>query len=378
MKATIVIFVTIITAVYFFANWYIFSRGMKALDSTQFQSIFKWVFWVFVISFPVGQFLERGNPTEWARVVSLVGSLYLVVLLYTFLQLVLVDVVRLFDSWWHFVPAFLKQGPVLFSVVAIVSLGLLMGGYYNAAHPVLKQVEVKIDKDIEGGSIKAVLLTDIHKGVIIQNGRIRRMVERVKEIDPDIVLFAGDLVDHNPTPVIKNRMGEDYRMLTPKLGMYAVTGNHEYIGNAATSVAYLSEVGIQYVRDTAIEVGGVLTIAGRDDRDKPRYGDGTNRKDLNEILNGVNTELPLLLLDHQPVDYDKAKELGVDLMLSGHTHKGQLWPFGYITSAIYENHYGLMKKGQSYFYTSSGYGTWGPPVRVGNRPEIVEITITGR
>jgi len=89
-----------------------------------------------------------------------------------------------------------------------------------------------------------------------------------------------------------------------------------------------------------------------------------------------NANLPSILLDHQPVEYNTVAKHGIDLMLSGHTHKGQLWPLSFITNAVFENHYGLLKKGTSWFYTSSGYGTWGPPVRIGNQPELVVFNIT--
>jgi predicted MPP superfamily phosphohydrolase len=123
-----------------------------------------------------------------------------------------------------------------------------------------------------------------------------------------------------------------------------------------------------------INVQNVLLIAGRDDRDKARF-DGKARKKMEEIIVNPNHQLPLILIDHQPVEYAQAEKMGVDLMVSGHTHKGQLWPFGFITRKIYENDFGLIQKGKTWFYTSSGYGTWGPPIRTGNRPEIVEIRV---
>jgi len=92
-------------------------------------------------------------------------------------------------------------------------------------------------------------------------------------------------------------------------------------------------------------------------------------------MEGVDREKFIILADHQPVEYDKVQQAGIDLMLSGHTHKGQLWPFNFITAAVYPNDYGLVQKGNSFYYTSSGYGTWGPPVRTANRPEMVEITV---
>jgi predicted MPP superfamily phosphohydrolase len=158
------------------------------------------------------------------------------------------------------------------------------------------------------------------------------------------------------------------------MGIYAVTGNHEYIGEAEMSIQYLSQYGIQYLRDTAVNVQNQIIIAGREDK-QMQFVTGKKRKPISEILQDSPTGLPVILMDHQPVEYDKAVESGVDLMLSGHTHKGQMWPMNYITKAVFENHYGLYQKGKSWFYTSNGFGTWGPPIRVGNRPEIVLITL---
>lgn len=380
MKPAVLFFFSIVFIIYFLANWYVFSRGLKALEFTQFKSVFTWAFWILVICFPLGQFLERGNPNDFFRLVSFTGSFYLVILLYSILMVFFIDIVRLMDGWFHFIPTTLKSGIFsgknLFVMVSGISIFLLIAGHINAINPTITKIEIELDKVVaDRKEIKAVLVTDIHMGAIIQNGRIQKMVNMINELNPDIVLFGGDLVDHNPIPVIKKQIGEYFKQLHPELGMFAVTGNHEFIGHAQTSIDYLSMVGIHYVRDTAINVGGILTLAGRDDRDKPRFEDGHKRKELEDILKDVDPKLPLILMDHQPVEYDKAERAGVDLMLSGHTHKGQIWPFGYLTSAIFENHYGLIQKGKSFFYTSSGYGSWGPPVRIGNRPEIVEITI---
>lgn len=380
MKPAIIFFFTLFFTIYFLANWYVFSRGLKALEISNFKNTFTWAFWILALSFPLGQFLERGNPNDLFRVVSFAGSFYLVILLYTILMVVFIDFVRLFDGWWHFIPASFKSGifsgKSLFAMVSGISLLLLVAGHINAINPRVNKIEIDVDKKVSGrNTIKAVLVTDIHMGAIIQNGRIQKMVNMINDQAPDIILFGGDLVDHNPIPVIKKQMGEYFKQLKPELGMYAVTGNHEFIGHVEVSIDYLTTVGIKYLRDTTINIGGVLTLAGRDDREKPRFSDGQSRKELDEILTGADRRLPFILMDHQPVEYDKAERAGVDLMLSGHTHKGQIWPFNYLTSVIFENHYGLLQKGKSFFYTSSGYGSWGPPVRIGNRPEIVEIII---
>jgi hypothetical protein len=129
------------------------------------------------------------------------------------------------------------------------------------------------------------------------------------------------------------------------------------------------------LRDTAVLVNESVYLAGRNDRDSKRFST-KERKDLNSILRDVNFSLPVLMMDHQPFNLQQVADAGVDFQLSGHTHHGQLWPLNYITKAIYEVSWGYKQKNNTHFYVSSGYGGWGPPVRSGNRPEILDIYIT--
>jgi predicted MPP superfamily phosphohydrolase len=159
-----------------------------------------------------------------------------------------------------------------------------------------------------------------------------------------------------------------------RFGVYAITGNHEYIGGVGPAVRYLEDHGVMVLRDTAIMINGQFFLAGRDDRDKPRFT-GKPRKELEEVMTTVDTSYPVILMDHQPFNLGNHAKMGIDLQLSGHTHHGQLWPINYITEAIYEVSWGYKKIGNTHFYVSSGYGTWGPPLRLGNRPEIVKINL---
>lgn len=131
------------------------------------------------------------------------------------------------------------------------------------------------------------------------------------------------------------------------------------------------------LRDSVANIAGSFYVAGREDRDKNRFS-GKNRLEVAELLSNIDHSLPIILLDHQPFALDKAAEAGVDLQLSGHTHHGQLWPLNFITRAVYEISMGYKQKGNTHFYVSPGYGGWGPPVRTGNRPEIVMIKLKFR
>jgi len=118
-----------------------------------------------------------------------------------------------------------------------------------------------------------------------------------------------------------------------------------------------------------------FTIVGREDRSYNR-GSARRRKSLEELMKGVDRSLPVILMDHQPFALEEAVSHSVDLQLSGHTHHGQLWPFNFITKRVYELSWGYLKKGATHIYVSCGVGTWGPPVRTGNRPEIVNIKLS--
>jgi len=327
----------------------------------------------------VGQFLERMAPTLTGKVVTYLGSFWLVTLLYLFLMILCIDIIRLLDHGIHFIPASWKttflSGKWLFTGVSVITVLTVIAGHLNAISPRIQRINIHIDKPATSKKeIKIALVTDIHMGFIIGNHRVGKMIDRINALHPDMVLFGGDLVDHNPLPVIKDEMGTNFTRLNPPLGKFAITGNHEYIGHPEVSINYLSKFGITYLRDTLVNVDNLLLLAGRDDKDKQRF-EGKPRKSLNQIMNGTHSDLPVILMDHQPVDYNSAEKTGVDLMVSGHTHKGQIWPFGYITSKVFELDWGLIQRGKTYFYVSSGYGTWGPPVRIGNRPEIVLFTL---
>jgi predicted MPP superfamily phosphohydrolase len=200
------------------------------------------------------------------------------------------------------------------------------------------------------------------------------MVKLINAQNPDIILLVGDTFDEDLGPVIRNNMGQQLQMLRSKMGIFAVTGNHEYYGNPAVAVKYLEDHGIKVLQDTTVVVGGLLNLIGRNDRQSISMLH-KQRKPLDELVKESNPKLPIVLMDHQPFHLEEAEQNGVTLQLSGHTHHGQMWPFNYITSAIFEVSHGFYKKGNTSYYVSTGYGTWGPPVRTGNRPEVVVITL---
>jgi predicted MPP superfamily phosphohydrolase len=157
-------------------------------------------------------------------------------------------------------------------------------------------------------------------------------------------------------------------------GVYAIPGNHEYFSGINAAVDYMEKAGINVLRDSTIRVAEGYFLVGRDDRQGNAFGG--KRQTLDSLMQNVDKSLPVIMLDHQPFALEEAEKNGVDLQLSGHTHHGQLFPFNFITKKVYEVSWGYKRKGNTHYYVSCGVGTWGPPVRVGHRPEIVIINLT--
>jgi hypothetical protein len=248
-------------------------------------------------------------------------------------------------------------------------------GHVNALTPRIKTLHLTIPKTVEGfDTLNVVAASDIHLGVIIGRKRLDSMVAKINALNPDLVLLPGDIVDEDLAPVIKHNLGKTLRDLKSRWGVFAITGNHEYIGGVEEACTYLSDHGVSVLRDRVVKLNDSFYLVGREDRSIRRTG--KSRKPLQELMAEVDTTLPVILMDHQPFQLEEGGTNGVDLQISGHTHHGQLWPINFITKRVYELSWGYKKKNNTHVYVSCGFGTWGPPVRLGNRPEIVNIKIS--
>ena len=380
--SAIVIFITIVTLIYILINFYIYYRAVQAFPPRSVTGTwFTILFWIIASTFVVARILERTWSCHVTEAITWIGSFWLAYMLYFFLIVLVLDLTRLIDHFFHIYPAsfytdYQKTKLITFwAAIAAVTLVVLVG-YINARIPVIRALDIAILKKVERfKTLRITLASDINMGTIIRKDKTSGLVDRINRTNPDLILFAGDVIDEDIAPVIRFNIGASLRQLKAPLGVYAITGNHEYIGGIGSAVKYLSEHGIRMLRDTVEMIGECIYLIGREDRDKQRFT-GKSRKSLSELVSGLDPSYPIILLDHQPFHLNQTTRLGIDLSISGHTHHGQLWPFTYITNAIYEISQGYKKIGNTHFYVSCGYGTWGPPVRLGNRPEIVVLNIT--
>ena len=218
------------------------------------------------------------------------------------------------------------------------------------------------------GGRTALVVSDLHLGHVNGAGFSRRIAALAARLNPQIVFFPGDLFDGSMADA--EELVEPLRQLAPPLGAYYSTGNHDEFGDAAHYAQILSRIGIRVLQNEKIEVDG-LDIAG------VNYGDSGSPIWLRATLESFQL-IPgraSILLNHVPNRLPIVEKAGISLLLSGHTHNGQLFPFTWITRRAFGKFtYGLQRFGDLQVYTSSGAGTWGPPMRVGTRSEVVLLT----
>jgi predicted MPP superfamily phosphohydrolase len=340
--------------------------------------------WLFVVLFclvPIGMIATRTlprtvhGPLAWV-VFGWMGLGF--VLLFT---LIPVDVVKAVALRARPVDRERRQAlaRILAAGVGLVGASLSGLGVAQALSRVgVKKVRVplaKLPPELSGYVI--VQLTDVHVGPTIGRKFLEEIVATVNAESPDLVVITGDLVDGSVAEL--GPLMAPLAELRAKDGVFFVTGNHEYYSGVDEWLAFLPTLGIRPLRNERVPLregaaGGGLDLAGVDDHSAHRFGAG-HGTDLEKALSGRDTSRALVLLAHQPKTFLRAVEHGIDLQLSGHTHGGQIWPWGYAVRLDQPHVAGLSKEGASYIYVSRGTGYWGPPMRVGAPAEVTRIEL---
>jgi predicted MPP superfamily phosphohydrolase len=198
---------------------------------------------------------------------------------------------------------------------------------------------------------------------------VEKFASEIDKIQPDLMLFGGDIAEGDGNSQKMAGFERIFSNIKARYGLYGVLGNHEhYAGQDKGS--FFSNSGIEILRDSMVIVGNSFVVAGRNDSHT------RTRKSVAEIAGTIPDTLPVILLDHRLSEIDQISRFPIDVVLSGHTHNGQLFPINFITRKVYELSYGYMKKGETHFFVSSGIRLWGPPVRTTGKSEIIVIDIT--
>lgn len=376
------LFFTIFFTIYTALNYYIFIRGWQALVSLSYlRPYYIIVFILFAYGYVFSKLLYKFLPPLFYDIWLGVGAIWFAFLVYFILLLIGLDIIRLLESFFHFLPNFIydnyEKTKTITAITIIAFVGLIVFlGNLNKRDITIKTLELQFPKG-EGklNELNIVAASDIHLSPIDGERLLERIIDKMNSLNPDIILLSGDIVDDKAEVLEQRKIGESFKRLNPKYGIYTINGNHEFINGVDSSVRYAEHLGMKVLRDEYVMIDSSFYVIGREDVSMNSFTE-RKRKSLVEIMSSINTDYTKILLDHTPVKLEQAEEQGIDLQFSGHTHHGQIWPANIITNMIYEISWGYKKKGNTHYYVTSGAGTWGPPVRTGSKSEIVNIKIT--
>lgn len=353
-------------------NAFVMVRGWNALPSVSFiRPGYLIILMLLFVAMLVGMIYGSAMPPFWGKTISLVGYTYMIIFIYLFLSFLVVDVVRMANYFIHFAPPGMAAFRLWALIVTIgaMTVALILGNIkFN--NPRVVTLDLCSSRPSQHKMLKIVAASDIHLGVTTDKKHLQRFVRLINAQHPDIVLLAGDISDRDMEPVIRQHMDEEFRSLKAPLGVFAINGNHEHYAETPTATAeYLTKAGVTVLRDEVSLIDSSFYLVGRHDRSF------ANRKPLAELIKDLDPTKPTILLDHQPLHLEEAKNNQIDLQISGHTHQGQFFPGNLFVKSMYELGYGYKKKGNTHYYVSSGLSLWGPQYRIGTQSEIVVINL---
>ncbi len=376
-----IVFFSVFFTIYAAINYYIFIRGWQSLTIfPHFRLLYLILFLVLSLSFIISKILTDRLPSFLYDLMQWIGSFWFAFMLYFVLFILLFDLIRLVNHFFSFYPSSISNNYDtwkfgIFLLVIVISSIIVAAGYINTRILNVKNLDITLNKKTSPlNELNIVAFSDIHLTAMNNEKFLAKIIDKVNSLNPDIVLIPGDFVDEKSAWLDKRGIGKSFFRIKSKYGVYACTGNHEYIVGVNDASRFIRSHNIKLLQDETAIVDNSFIIAARDDRSKKQFT-GKDRKPLDEILENTKVNLPLILMDHTPFGMEEAEKNNVDLQLSGHTHHAQMWPLNYITQKLYEQDWGYLKKGNTQYYVSCGVGTWGPPVRTGSITEIVNVKV---
>lgn len=379
MKPPMALFFIFVLLFFFAINYYICYRGWQALSLPRKYNILYFVTCtLLVFSFPLAMLLRDKIPIGISPLAEAIGSTWIAVMLFAFIFVYFIDLFRIVNHFFPFFPDFITHNiiltkRILFTCAIIFTTVLIIIGNRNYRNPETTRVQIVTDKNLGAAKeLNILFFTDFHLTGLISEKRVQEYVEMMNREEYDLVLIGGDLLDGDNRMWEKNKFASILQQLTPKYGIYGCMGNHEYYNGIKKIENFYKKSGITLLRDRVISIGDSnnILLVLRDDRTN------TERQSIENLLKTADKENQFIItLDHQPKELAEASQNGVDLLLCGHTHDGQIFPISLMIRKMWEVAYGHEKMNNMDIYVSSGLGLWGPPIRLGTQSELVRIKI---
>ena len=355
---------------YTIPNIYVFFRILSLYIKKGYRVFYGIIYLLLASIYPLKNYLTDGTLAGIAETIS---EYLLPFYLYLFLFTLLFDIFLLLNIFLKVLPrnknrsdGFKKAG---LSVLLISSLVVVIGGAVNFSTIRLSEFNIDIPgRSSELGHLKIAFAADFHLDERTSVGFVERFAEKISEIEPDLLLFGGDIAEGDSTNERMVRFENILKEIHPKFGVFTVLGNHEfYSGNDDGD--FFERSGIEVLYDSVAIINNDFNLAGRLD------SHFSGRKPLEIFLREADNSLPVILLDHRPTEIVQASKTTTDIQFSGHTHNGQMFPLNLIIRNMYELSWGYKKKGNTHFFVTSGIRLWGFPVRTSGKSEIMVVNI---
>lgn len=376
----IVFFIIFVFSLYGGANYYVGKKiyqGLSYFSRNINVKIYTIVFALIALSVFIA---TLPMPLETKRIISWVSYHWMGVFVYLLLFFLLSDLVLFLGKLLKIITAPTPENIAFYRSIAVILLtaGVVGYGIYNAGQIKHTSYNIQIEKTSFEGEFKIVLISDLHLGSIKSEKLLHDIVHGINSLKPDIVCIAGDIFNDNYNLIRNPERAEEFlRSIESTYGVYAVLGNHDAGKTLDKMMEFLEKSNVKLLNDEYVVIDDRMVLVGRlDPSPIGGYGGLKRKSNISDILASVDTNMPVIVIDHTPSNIQQyGRE--IDLVLSGHTHKGQLFPFNFITNAIFTVDYGHYQEDASspHFIVTSGVSTWGPPMRVGTNNEIVSILL---
>lgn len=388
-----------LSPVYILLNIYLALRILRWFSALHMVFTSLWFIVPFSICYamlaltPLIAAFDRGRFKIWTKRTS---NYWLGILMYLLIFLLLSDlgriILRLFQKRSVTAPFGPFYDRIITGIALIASAVLSLYGIRQASHIKKTQYQVSVHKPCQIQTLKIALVADLHLGYNVRLRHLQKIVNVIRDMDPDLIIYAGDIFD-NEFDAVENpkKSAAILGSLKSTYGSYACWGNHDIeevilagftfpSGSSGVSSNprmndFLRKSHIRLLEDETVLVNGSFYVCGRLDA-SCKEKSGTMRLAPSELISGLDQSKPIFVIDHQPSQLIQLSEAGADLILSGHTHDGQIFPGNLTTRIGWMNSCGKLALGNATSIVTSGAGIWGPAMRIGTSSEVVEITVT--
>ncbi len=358
--------------IYLLPNIYVFFRLRRLFLNIYPKKYFSILYILLACVFPLAEIIMHSSLSDTFGILSKIGFFSLPYFLYLFLGVIILDIILIINRFVKNHDSIItndKLRKITLTILLIVPMIIVAMGAVHHGNIQINNYSIEINRKSSNiNNLKIAFTADAHLTGISDKKMVVDFVSKINSLTPDIVLIVGDLVEGDQKNAEMKEIEKILKQINSKYGVYAVFGNHESHGGE-NILNFFSNSGIIVLQDASVKIDDSFYLIGRND------SRSMTRRTIKELLEGLRTDLPIIMLDHRPSNFDCISRNNIDVQISGHTHNGQLFPVNFITSYIYDLSWGHKKINNTHFFVTSGLQSWGPAVKTIGDSEIMVIDI---